>query len=64
MALAAVLALQPNILIFDEAMSQLDTDATVLIKNSISKLKSRGKAIIMVEHDLENLDIADRTINF
>ncbi len=61
-ALAAVLALDPNILIFDEAMSQLDEEATKLIKDCIVKLKTQGKAVLMVEHDAENLDIADRQI--
>ncbi len=61
-ALAAVLALEPNILIFDEAMSQLDTEATQMVKENIVKLKSSGKAIIMVEHDEDNLDIADCVI--
>ncbi|MEX1378103.1 MAG: ABC transporter ATP-binding protein [Eubacteriales bacterium] len=59
-ALAAMLALEPKALIFDESMSQLDDESTLLVKNAIQKLQSQGKAILIVEHDAENLDIADR----
>lgn len=59
-AIASVLSLEPDILIFDEAMSQLDIKGTKRIKNLILKLKSEGKTIITVEHDPDNLDIADR----
>ena len=58
-ALAAVLALKPKILIFDEAMSQLDDEATDNIKKVISDLKSQNYTIVIVEHDADNLDIAD-----
>lgn len=59
-ALAAVLALRPRALIFDEALSQLDEEATRKIKAVIADLKAQGKAVLMVEHDPDNLDIADR----
>lgn len=62
-ALAAVLACQPQVLIFDEALSQLDSNSTKLVKNAMLKLKRAGKAILYVEHDLDNLDIADRIYN-
>lgn len=58
-SLAAVLALKPKILVFDEAMSQLDDEATDNIKNVIRELKSQNYTIIIVEHDADNLDIAD-----
>lgn len=63
-ALAAVLTLEPEILIFDEAMSQLDESATAGVKRCIAELKKQGKAILAVEHDEENLDIADRLYKF
>ena len=58
-ALSAVLALKPKILIFDESMSQLDDIATERIKNVIGELKAKGYTIVIVEHDADNLDIAD-----
>ncbi len=63
-ALAAVLTLDPKVLLFDEALSQLDSEATERIVQCISELKKRGKAILMVEHDEENLFIADRVYTF
>lgn len=63
-ALAAVLALEPSVLLLDEALSQLDTASTVQIKNVICALKAAGKAVLMVEHDPDNLDIADRMYCF
>ncbi|HHX54064.1 MAG TPA: ABC transporter ATP-binding protein [Clostridiales bacterium] len=59
-ALSAVLALEPGALIFDEVFSQLDPQYTRLIKETIISQKKNGKAVLMVEHDAENLDIADR----
>lgn len=61
-ALASVLSLKPEILIFDEVMSQLDNDSKNRIKNLILKLKKEGKTIVMVEHDFDNLDISDRVL--
>ncbi|MDD2221394.1 MAG: ABC transporter ATP-binding protein [Clostridia bacterium] len=63
-ALAAVLTLKPQILIFDEALSQLDDEATARVKTVIADLKKQGKTILMVEHDPDNLDIADRIYSF
>ncbi len=60
LALASVLSLKPYILIFDEVMSQIDKNGRQAIKEIILALKKQGKTIIMVEHDYENLDIADR----
>ncbi len=61
-ALAATLTLDPDILLFDEVMSQLDTESIVRIKNCIVNLKKNGKTIIMVEHNAENTTICDRTL--
>lgn len=61
-AIASVLSLQPEILIFDEIMSQVDEKGKRRIKDTINKLKREGKTIIMIEHDLNNLDVADRRL--
>ncbi len=57
--LGAILCLDIEILILDECMAQIDMDGKKLIKDTIKKLKSEGKTIIMVEHEHENLDIVD-----
>ena len=59
-AIASVLALRPEIIILDESLSQIDMDGRERIKETILKLSNREKTIIMVEHDMDNLDIADR----
>jgi len=59
-AIASVMALRPEILIMDESLSQIDSEGRERIKETILKLRSMGKTIIMVEHDIDNLDIADR----
>lgn len=61
-ALASVLSLQPEIFIFDEAMSQVDKRGRTVIKSKIKSLKEQGKTIIMIEHDMSNLDIADKVM--
>jgi energy-coupling factor transport system ATP-binding protein len=59
-AIAAVLSLEPRALIFDEALSHLDSQYTLMAKEIIRTQKELGRAILMVEHDPENLDVADR----
>lgn len=62
-AIASVLMLNPKILICDEIMSWVDEGGKEIIKNLLMNLKKQGKTIIIVEHDIENLKIADRVIN-
>ncbi len=63
-ALAASLSLNPQALIFDEALSQLDSESTELVKAAIRNQKALGKAVLLVEHDPDNYDIADRIYSF
>lgn len=58
-AIASVLTMEPQILIFDEIMSQLDKRSKLKVKEVIAGLKNDGRTIIMVEHDEDNLDLAD-----
>ena len=59
-AISSVLSLYPEVIIFDEAMSQLDKESKYRVKSIIKELKNNGKTIIVVEHEIRNLDIADR----
>ena len=61
-ALASVLTLKPDILIFDEVMAQIDSKGKKAIKDIILQLKKEGKTVIMVEHNLDNIEIADRKL--
>ena len=61
-ALASVLTLKPEILILDEVMAQIDKSGKKAIKDIILQLKNEGKTVIMIEHNLNNIDIADRKL--
>lgn len=59
-ALAAVLALDPPVLILDEVMSQLDAAGKKRVVRILKNLLAAGKTIIAVEHNLEAAAFADR----
>jgi energy-coupling factor transport system ATP-binding protein len=59
-ALAAVLTLDPPVLVLDEVMSQLDTAGKRRVATVLERLRDTGKTIIAVEHDLEAVAFADR----
>ncbi|MDM8533730.1 ABC transporter ATP-binding protein [Clostridiaceae bacterium HSG29] len=61
--LASVLLLGANILLLDECMSQVDKKGRERIFQILKILKNEGKTIIMVEHNLKNLVIADKTFS-
>ncbi|MCH4888099.1 ABC transporter ATP-binding protein [Acidaminobacter sp. JC074] len=60
--LAAIMVLEPDVLLLDEIMSQVDDKGSDLIKKRILSLKEKNKIILMIEHDLDHLDIADRVM--
>lgn len=59
-ALGGVLTLSPDVIVLDEALSQLDTAAKGRIKSVLLILKQQGKTLIMIEHEKRNLDISDQ----
>ena len=52
-ALASIIAMDPEIMVIDEPTSQLDPKGTEEIFDIIDILKKEGKTIILVEHKLE-----------
>lgn len=52
-ALASIIVMKPEILIFDEPTSQLDPQGTEEIFKAIDIMKKKGKTIILVEHKIE-----------
>lgn len=62
-AIASVLMLNPKILICDEIMSFVDEEGKKLIKSLLISLKYEGKTLIMVDHNIENIDIGDKFIH-
>lgn len=61
-AMASVLMMKPKILICDEIMSLIDEGKKEVIKDILVKAKGEGITIIMVDHDMENIKIANNII--
>lgn len=62
-AIASVLSINPDVLLFDEPTSGLDPRTQRWLVNLIRTLNAAGKTIITATHDLEIVDqIADRTV--
>lgn len=61
-SIAAVLSMEPDVLLFDEILSQVDDEGKKRIKEVIIDLKNEGKTIVTVEQDLENLALSDRIL--
>ncbi|MDD3704895.1 MAG: ABC transporter ATP-binding protein [Clostridiaceae bacterium] len=58
-AIASVLSLNPDVIILDEVLSELDKENKTLIINVIKGLQTSGKTIILIDHSIKNLMIAD-----
>ncbi len=62
-ALAAVLAMTPEVLILDEPTSMLDPVSRKRVFDVLQKLKQGQNTVIVIEHSLENLiPLADRMV--
>jgi energy-coupling factor transport system ATP-binding protein len=61
-ALAGVLALEPEILIFDEATAMLDPYGRAEVLRLIEKLHREGKTVLMITHYVEEAVRADRVL--
>ncbi|HZX21150.1 MAG TPA: ABC transporter ATP-binding protein [Clostridia bacterium] len=61
-AIASVLAMETEILLFDEILSQIDKEGKTKIKEVIKRLKEEGKTIVLIEHNSDNLQVADRIL--
>jgi len=63
LAIASMLAMQPEVLVLDEPTSQLDPRGTQEVFAAIAALAERGVTIVLVEHKLEWLAaFADRAL--
>jgi len=58
-AIARTLVQDPQILIFDEATSTLDSESEHVIQQTIFKLKNK-KTMILIAHRLSSLELVDR----
>jgi cobalt/nickel transport system ATP-binding protein len=64
-AIASVLAMNPEVLLFDEPTAALDPRTQMWLIELIEQLATAGKAIVHATHDLDALErIADRCLVF
>jgi energy-coupling factor transport system ATP-binding protein len=62
LAIAALLALEPAILVFDEPTTDLDPLGKAAIFDVLGALRGRGSTILLVEHETEAAARADRLL--
>lgn len=60
-ALARAILRDPEILILDEATSQIDIESEQLIHQALEEF-ARGRTVFMITHRLASLDLADRIL--
>jgi len=61
-AIASILALNPQYIIFDEATSMLDIEGKKAIYSLIKKLKAKGIGVIFITNIMDELIYADKII--
>ena len=62
MALASVIALNPEVLVLDEPFAGLDSKKEAWLVDFLSELKAAGKTLIIATHKEEIIkDLADGT---
>ncbi len=64
-ALAGILAMEPDFIIADEPTAGLDPAGVIEILNIFKELHNQGKTVIIVTHDLDNvLEYTQRVLAF
>lgn len=62
-AIASILSVDPEILIFDEPTQGLDAESRAEAIGNIKELNKNGKTVIIISHDIEEIiNVADRII--
>lgn len=61
-AIAAVLILEPEVLVLDEPTSMLDPGGRKRVLQELTRLKQMGKTLVLVTHDMSEAVMADRIV--
>jgi energy-coupling factor transport system ATP-binding protein len=62
LAIAAVLALRPQLIIFDEPTTDLDPEGRAEVLAQIRSMRGQGLSLLVIEHEAEELREADNLI--
>jgi energy-coupling factor transporter ATP-binding protein EcfA2 len=62
LAIAAVLALRPRIIVFDEPTTDLDPEGRAEVFALIRQLREQGVSLLVIEHEAEELQRSDRVM--
>ena len=60
LTIARAFACNSRILVFDEGLSAIDKNVKLKILNHLLKIKKQGKIIIIISHQMNTLEIADK----
>ena len=64
LSIAGVLAMEPEIILMDEPLANLDYPSIKMVLSTLLELKEKGITIIIVSHEAEKLlSLTDNTIN-
>lgn len=62
-AIASVLAMEPELIVLDEPTANLDPNGARDVARLVAKLRDRGRTLILVEHQINDLAVlADRLV--
>lgn len=62
-AIAAVLTLDPPVLVLDEPFTHLDENGREMVRRAVLDLRAAGRTLLIVEHDLSLVDFAGRYLH-
>ena len=62
LAIAAMLALQPQVLVFDEPTTDLDPVGKHEVLTVLSDMRRRGFTLVVIEHEIAAAELADRLV--